>query len=238
MRLLLTRAEPEAQSSAERLRQRGHQVLVAPMLEIAFVPAPAALSEPRAIAFTSANAARAVAAWPQARAWTEIPAFAVGDTTAEAARAAGFRDIHFAKGGSVELAALIGRTLRPDDRPILYPTAEVVSGDLPGALREAGFVVERATAYRADAAARLPPKALAALKAQNLDAALFYSERGAATFVELATREGLAEALTGLRLLALSVQVAGPLRHLAPAPVSVAAEPTEASLLALLASGD
>ncbi len=74
-----------------------------------------------------------------------------------------------------------------------------------------------------------------AIKERKLEAILFYSERGAAAFVDLVARESLGTALAGVSLFALSVQTAGPLRALPSAAVTIAAEPTEASLFALLA---
>ena len=62
MRLLVTRPEPEATRTAALLRSHGHDVIVAPLLrvepvaEVAFGPGPWA-----ALAFTSANAVRAIA---------------------------------------------------------------------------------------------------------------------------------------------------------------------------------
>lgn len=237
MRLLLTRAQPEAQASAERLRRLGHDVRIAPMLDIAILPPPAALRDPAAIALTSANAVRAVATWPQARAWTAVQVFAVGEATAEAARAAGFTRVTSAKGGSAELAALIA-TLGAGAGPVLCPVAETPAGDLVGALRAAGLAVHRVTAYRATAATELQAPARDAIVSRALDAILFYSERGATTFVGLVTGDSLPEHLAGVRLLALSVQVAGPLRALRAARLSVADQPTEASLFALLAADD
>ena len=238
MRLLLTRAEPEAQASAERLRQLGHGLLIAPMLDITALPPPAEIPDPAAIAFTSANAVRAIATWPKARAWKAAQIFAVGDATADAARAAGFTKVVSAKGGSAELAALIATTLSADAGPVLCPAAETPAGDLAGALRAAGLVVHQVTAYRATPATELPTPTRDAIVNRAIDAILFYSERGAAAFVDLVTGDDLAGSLAGVRLLALSVQVAGPLRVLAAARLNVADQPTEASLFALLAAND
>ncbi len=238
MRLLLTRSEPDAEASAARLRARGHSVLRAPMLEIAFLAPPPELGEPGAIALTSANGARAIAAWPQSRAWKQKRVFAVGDATAEAARIAGFTQIESAKGGSIELAALIARSTRPADGAVLFPAAETVAGDLAAALREDGFEVRQVTAYRATPIIRLAAPVRAAMADRKIDAILFYSERGAGTFTDIVKREALAGALADIRLLALSSQVARPLGGLSPSRTEVAAEPTEASLFALLASSD
>jgi uroporphyrinogen-III synthase len=73
---------------------------------------------------------------------------------------------------------------------------------------------------------------------RKIDAILFYSERGAGTFTDIVKREALAGALADIRLLALSSQVARPLGGLSPSRTEVAAEPTEASFFALLASSD
>ncbi len=58
MRLLITRAEPDATRSANLLRARGHDVLVAPLLTLQSIDADIHGSY-AAVLMTSANAARA-----------------------------------------------------------------------------------------------------------------------------------------------------------------------------------
>src|SRR5690242_5673059 len=108
MHLLVTRPMPDAERTAETLRARGHAATIASVLRMELVaaadPAPQRFS---AVALTSANAARAVAAHPRRDALTALPAFTVGRQTEHVARAAGFTDVTSADGGVTALARVI-----------------------------------------------------------------------------------------------------------------------------------
>ena len=90
MRLLVTRPEPDGERTAQALRARGHDVVLAPLLRTEndrdFVLPDRAFS---AVVLTSANAARAIAEHPGRAQLTALTAFTVGRRTAEAARAVG-----------------------------------------------------------------------------------------------------------------------------------------------------
>src|ERR1019366_8272450 len=93
MRLLVTRPQPEADALARRLTGLGHTVLVQPLMSIALAPEPEGMAQPAALAITSGNAVKALAAWPRVGAWKGATVYAVGSATAAAARAAGFADV-------------------------------------------------------------------------------------------------------------------------------------------------
>ncbi len=112
VRLLVTRPEPDGERTAAALRARGHDVLVAPLLRRRRVDCELPDGPYGAVVMTSANAARAVARHPQREQLTALPAFTVGRHTAEAARAAGFRDVHSADGDKNDLVALLRARLR------------------------------------------------------------------------------------------------------------------------------
>ncbi|MDM8352398.1 uroporphyrinogen-III synthase, partial [Brevundimonas diminuta] len=93
-RVWVTRAEPGAARTADRLTALGFTPITAPLLTLEplpgaldAVPAPAAVA---ALALTSPNGVEAFA--PLISRFRRHPVFAVGDATAEAARAAGFAD--------------------------------------------------------------------------------------------------------------------------------------------------
>src|SRR5262245_4293126 len=87
MRILLTRPREDTLALAEKLKARGHEILVEPMLEIRFaVDAAVDLASVRSLLFTSANGVRAFAAASKRR---DLAALCVGDTTAAAARSLG-----------------------------------------------------------------------------------------------------------------------------------------------------
>jgi uroporphyrinogen-III synthase len=209
--------------------------MVQPMLSIAFEPAPSDVATPRALLVTSQNAVKALVRWPRAVGWREVPLFAAGPATAEACRAAGFRDVHAADGGVAALAELAATTLPRGDGTLLYPAARDRTGDLDGILGELGYDVATVVAYRAEAVRRLDGKVRAALAGQTIDGVLLYSRRTAENFRHLVVGAGLEPMLSRMAYYVISQEVAEELP--VDAPVNVAAEPTEASLLALIPAG-
>jgi uroporphyrinogen-III synthase len=234
MRLLLTRAEPGASLSAGRLRNLGHSVLVESMLRIEHIPQPPDLTAPAALVLTSTNGVRALSSWPASARWHELPVFVIGATTADACRVAGYRRVRSADGDANALFALIKEELDPRSGMILCAVAEITATDLHGKLARSGYSVRRVVAYRAIGATHLGAEARRALAESALDAALFYSERAAATFAVLVVREGLKKELRTIDFIALSPEVARPLAPLAPRQLVVAAQPDEDALLACL----
>lgn len=232
MRLLVTRPEAEAARTAAVLRAAGHEVLVQPMLAIAYETPPANVATPRAILVTSRNAVRALLRWPQAAKWRDVAVFAGGPATAEAARASGFRAVHAAGGGAAALAELIAERVPAAEGTLLYPAARERTGDLDGRLADLGYRVATIVAYRAEAARALAPAVRSALEAGELDGVLLYSRRTAETFRDLAEGAGLEPELARLRYYAMSDEVAAALP--AEAEVNVAARPEEESVLALV----
>ena len=234
MRILVTRPRADAEALVAALAARGHEALVAPMLEIR-APAPGAappdLDGVQALLFTSANGVRALAALTARR---DLPVFAVGDASARAARAAGFARVESAGGDVADLARLVRARCDPAAGALYHAAASRLAGDLKAALADAGFALRRDTLYESVAAQALPEALRAALASGRLDAATFFSPRTAATFVALVRDAGLAGACTRVTALCLSPAVATALAPLAWRAVSTAAEPTQDSLLAAL----
>ncbi|WP_284222549.1 uroporphyrinogen-III synthase, partial [Brevundimonas denitrificans] len=82
-RVWVTRAEPGASRTADRLTARGFDPVIAPLLAIRPIPqAPPDLTGIAALAFTSANGVAAFGALTPDR---TRPVFTVGDATAQAA---------------------------------------------------------------------------------------------------------------------------------------------------------
>src|SRR5262249_3430191 len=102
LRALVTRPEEDAAPLAAALAERGIDVTLEPLLSIHPLPdAPIDLTGVQALLFTSANGARSFAELAGGRGlpgWRDLPAFAVGDATATAARNAGFAHVESAGG--------------------------------------------------------------------------------------------------------------------------------------------
>ncbi|WP_174300753.1 uroporphyrinogen-III synthase, partial [Caulobacter sp. S45] len=211
------------------LQALGRSPLVASLLEVRPLPPPSDLpSGVVALAFTSANAVLAFARHTPQRDW---PVFAVGEATAEGARAAGFRKVSSADGDVASLARRIAAA--PPDGCVLHPCAEEAAGDLTGALIPAGVRVESLPLYQTCPVERLPTCACAALERGVIEAALLHSPKGARTLAALWAAAGQPD-LACVRLLGLSAACLIPLAHLPFRHADAAAEPNEASLLELL----
>ena len=234
MRVLVTRPRPDAEAFAEALAARGHEALIEPLLEITLAEPsalPPELDAFQALLVTSANGLRAVAALTERR---DLPVFAVGPASAEAATAAGFARVESAEGDVEDLIRLVRTRLSPADGVLLHAAGTALAGDLKGELEATGFTVTRAVLYTAEAASRLSDAARAALRAGRVEAVALFSPRTSETFVALLREAGLAEATRSLRALCLSAAVADKLVGLDWAAVEVAARPESEALLALL----
>ncbi|HET6969964.1 MAG TPA: uroporphyrinogen-III synthase, partial [Phenylobacterium sp.] len=101
-RIWITRAQPGADATAERVRAMGHDAVVAPLLAVRpLLDVPVDLRGVAALAFTSANGVRAFADVSGER---NLKVFALGAATAQAARAAGFKSVLSADGDVEALA--------------------------------------------------------------------------------------------------------------------------------------
>lgn len=236
MRYLVTRPEPGAGRTAASLRALGHDVIVDPMLTIAFVRDVAlVVDDVQAVVATSANALRALAAHPDREAVIRLPLYTVGTATAEAAEDAGFGIAITADGDVEALADLVAETLDPEDGALLYAAGRDRRGDLEGELAEEGFTVHLAELYRADPAESLSPETVAALREGALDGILIYSARTAEALVAAAERAGLADALVVVPFFTISEAAADPLFRLGNPRIVVAEQPNAKGVLALVA---
>lgn len=232
MRVLVTRPRPDADETAAELIALGHEAVIAPLLEVAFeAGATLDLSDAQAILVTSANGVRALAA---ATARRDLPVFAVGDASAAAARKNGFDRTESADGNVQTLAALVTARLSPRDGRLVHVAGTVTAGDLSGDLALSGFEVGRAVLYRAEPVLNLPDAIGEGLRDSSLDAAIFYSPRTAAQFVELVTSEGLGAHCGRIVAVALSGAVAENLKTLPFADIRIAETPDQSSLFQAL----
>lgn len=231
MRVLVFRPLEDAERSAQTLRERGRDPVVAPLFQVL----PSGEKPPKgpfdALVLTSANAVSALESLPKIWRGT-LPAFCVGARTAEAAGKLGFT-AHSAQGGRAELLKLILKRL-PKSQKLLFVAGRDRHEDLPEQLREAGHEVTIWTAYEARAVDALPAPAAEALRDGSADAALHYSPRSAQVFLELAGKAGLAEQAQALPQVTLSAEVAAALISAGSDTVLVAEHPEEAALFAAL----
>ena len=214
----ITRAEPGASRTAERLTALGFTVVVAPLLAIRPLDVRLDLREVTGLAFTSSNGVAAFATLETRR---DTPVFTVGDATAQAAQGAGFVDVTSASGDVGTLATLL-RHAAPSEGVILHPTARAPAGDLAAAVGTARKVRAVAVYEAVETQAAVPAL---------FDAVLVHSPRAGRALAASVSSKQAANRIA----IAISTAAAAPLADLGFDRVCIAAQPDEAAMMAELA---
>jgi len=234
MRLIITRPEPDATRTAERLRERGHHAVLAPVLQLADLENIQLGDGPFAgLVLTSTNAIRALDGHERLPELQRLPVFTVGHRTAAAARTAGFADVTSAGGNAAGLIGLL-MTRMAAGKTLLYVAGEDRAADLAGALSDVGIAVHTVVVYRADMVARLPETARVALAQGMAEGVLHFSRRSALAWLSLVEAAGLTEPTRALTHFCLSGSIAGTLTQVGAMHVRIAASPDENALLSLI----
>ena len=122
MRILVLRPEPAASRTAARLEARGHETVLLPLskAEHALEEVRMALAEPHgALAITSAEVTRLLGRLGDGlRPHLATTVFAVGASSARAARDIGFANVLSADGNGEALAGLIAARAGDADEPV------------------------------------------------------------------------------------------------------------------------
>lgn len=170
--LLVLRPEPGAAATAALAETLGFAAITAPLFTVRPLDWTISETRPQAVLMTSANAARHGGVGLARLA--DLPLYAVGESTAAAARTAGFATLIVGDDGADAIVAqaqrdgiarllhLAGREHRPTDTPRV--------------------AIERRLVYAADAVTSLPDAARAALPGAIV---LLHSPRAAALFATL-----------------------------------------------------
>jgi uroporphyrinogen-III synthase len=228
----ITRAQPGADETAAHLLDLGHHPLVAPVLELrALAGVEIDLDGVGALAFTSANAVRAFSG---ANAERGLPVFAVGDATAQAARAAGFCAVFSASGDVAGLAEHIVKAPDSFAGALLHPGAADLAGDLVGDLTRAGLRARALPLYETLEVVTLPEAVSSALAAGVLDVALLHSPKAARVLARLLDAPAFHGQVKRLTAVGLSPACLAPLARLPFAQIRSAGNPIQADLLALV----
>jgi uroporphyrinogen-III synthase len=229
-RVLVTRSEPGASETAQRLSAMGFQPVVEPLFDIEPIEG-VALPAFDALAFTSANGVRVFAKLSPRR---DVPVFCVGARTADEARGAGFGDVKSADGDVSALARLIPVSL-PSGARLLHSGNEESRGDLAGQLSGLGVAAAFVATFRA-AAAKSPGPVLAAHLngAPSFDAVLIHSPRAARILGGfLKPDSATATSPAPMNIAVISEAAAEPLRP-AALRIEIALQPNEEALLKAL----
>ena len=227
-RIWITRAEPGASETAERVRALGHEPVVAPLLVVRPVTVDGVdLEGVAALAFTSANGVRAFA---EVCADRSLRVFAVGAATAQVARAAGFKSVLSADGDVNSLTEGIVARRGELAGAVLHASAAKPAGDLAGALQAQGIEARRLVLYETTPT---PAGELDLAALGGCDAVLLHSPRAAEVLARLLETHPA----PGLRALGLSQAVIRPLMGTPLAERAFTPMPLEAALLNLIDRG-
>jgi uroporphyrinogen-III synthase len=234
MAVLVTRPHPDNEATALALRERGFEVVLAPMLRFEQVPLEDGLEvDVAGVIVTSANALRAVGG--ELASLTALPLFAVGDHTAEEARQHGFAKVISAEGDAAKLRRRVVKEFKGSEAlRLLYLTGSDLSRDLAGELDADGFEVITRTTYRMVALSTLSRETREAFAANNVEAVLHYSQRSARAFLEAARADGVEISALAVPQCCISANVAAILHEAGAVQVLSAASPDENALFGAL----
>jgi uroporphyrinogen-III synthase len=239
MAILVTRPQPDSETTAAALRAKGFGVLLAPMLRFeALAFHDDADARYGAVIVSSANALRAIEADLAGSRLLTLPLFAVGERSAAAARHAGFRDVAMADGNAAALRDLVvasvrGKTLKKAST-LLYLAGADLAGDLAGELGERGFSVVTHTTYRMIPVLSLPQQAVDGFAANRIEAVLHYSRRSARAFLDAVRAAGVEISALAIPQCCMSDAVASIVRDVGATQVLVARSPDESGLFEAL----
>lgn len=229
--LVLTRPRAQAEDFAAQARARGWtgEVLIAPLMEIRMHDLPAgALDGVRTLIATSRHA---MSAFGRGRTGRDLPLWAVGPGTAQAARRAGFTTVREAGG---DARALL-RDLQASGAqgPFLHLRGAHVAADIVADLRAQGHQAKGVIVYGQDAIPMQSP-AKTRLQAGGVLVLPVFSPRSARLLV--AQLNALDLAATALHAMAISEAAAAPLSELSLTSCRIASRPDAGAMLAALAA--
>jgi uroporphyrinogen-III synthase len=234
MAVLVTRPHPDNEATARALRERGFEVVLAPMLRFEQVPLDETLEADIAgVIVTSANALRAVES--ELAELAALPLFAVGNHTADEARRLGFARVISAEGDATKLRRRVAKEFRGKEATkLLYLAGGDLSRDLAGELGADGFEVITRITYRMVALSTLSRETREAFAANEVEAVLHYSQRSARAFLEAARADGVEISALAVPQCCISAHVAAILHEAGAVQVLSAASPDENALFGAL----
>lgn len=176
--------------------------ILSPVMRIDLIDIRDAVGGAGALAFTSANGVRSYLA---AGGNTDVPAFVVGDATAEVASAGGLASVRSAAGDAASLVTLLAAEKATN---VLHIVGRDEAGDLCGALVRQGVSARRVVGYAAEPAERLTAAAVEALQGAGEAWIALFSARSARLFLDLAAAAHLQPYLSQVGAACLSQAVA------------------------------
>ena len=215
----VTRSQPGADATANKLQALGYSVRAAPLIKIVPVKdTPPAPSEGAVLIFTSGHGVRMFCRQIERRAWHVVT---VGDATAKLALAHGFENVQSASGTADDIPSVISAAYV--GRPIVHCSGSFVRGGFLKTLAAQGHDTDRQIWYE-----QVPVLHNPVSDVEAFSHIVFHSPLAAKTFANFgATVQGL----VSVSISKATDQALGALEF---CDRLVAEEPTAASVLSLL----
>jgi uroporphyrinogen-III synthase len=232
-RVLVTRPEPGASRTAAALTEAGIEAIICPFTESRDLPvSDDAIAEAARSAAVAVTSAKALTHAPPALidALRAKPVFAVGDATAQAARALGMGDVRSADGDATALAGLIGASI-PDDAPVAYLCGRVRTGDLERSLSETGRKITLIETYDIQKVSHLTDKIKEALHNDDLDGIMLHSGMSARLLADAIQTEGYHQLIENKTLFLISERAGMSLDGISEARIVAAPAPRDDALV-------
>lgn len=231
--ILITRAEDDAQDTAQKVQALGYATLIDPILRIT----PQAWEEPdwkqvAAILVTSHNALRGFAGHAVPR---DKFFFPVGARTTCELRAMGYIHATGTVEKSDDLPFPIRMQIKPGQGVLLHLTSHHAHDAFYAVLEKEGYKIDVRHVYHAEESKKLQDGTLAALRQGEVAGALFYSARTVTIFQQLIHHHGAQAGLRRVRALCLSAAVAAACDKNMWKSVEAAEVPTQDRLMDCLA---
>ena len=207
--IITIRPEPDASRDVDWLKRYQVPAMAMPVMyaeQTPFYLPDAALFQ--AIIFTSRHAVAALADLFRHVSLRSLPVYAVGRSTALAAREAGFEQVKSGPGDGKGLLALMTADLRQDAGKILWPRASIISFDIASHLVEFGFSVQQIPVYAMKPTASYTADLSARLAACSSAAVVAMSARSMALFSEILDNQEFADQRKIITVIAGSAPIA------------------------------
>ncbi len=222
---LITRALPGAHVSEAGLLAMGLKPVVVPAAKIEATNAVIDVTGVQALLMTSAAAARTT---NSNQLILDLPVYAVGDATAEAAQNAGFNNVISAGGDGATLAVLAADRMSTSAGALLHLRGQEVAGDVTGMLSACGFDTRFIEVYHTSDHPDFRKGVLRYLH-EGAGLILFHSPAGARRFCDAIEDQNIN--LSGWGAVGLSQACISPLQHRGFAHLFCASQPDENALL-------
>lgn len=232
--VLVTRPEPGATRTAERLAALGLTPLVLPLTEILPLPVEKLSGHYDAVAITSANALRHAPEDILASLY-HLPCFVVGEATAALARSNGFKRVLTGNGDGTSLAAKVNNST-PSGTNLLYLTGQVRSSQFETIIGQSGRVVTPVAVYDAILKSYETDYLTELFKSSPVDFCLLYSMRGAEAFLDAIKSAGVIHLFENTEFLCLSANIEAVISGQGFGSIRIAIRPDEAALFELLSA--